>query len=102
MFRRPMWRNSSNTSAAVHSFWIGYGWALVLDRILHKLLFATEVGIGLGGAGGKGDVYIINKQTCEPELTRQSTMGQISFGFQFGSQVYSDIIFLENRTRLQA
>ena len=25
MFRRPMWRNSSNTSAAVHSLWIGFG-----------------------------------------------------------------------------
>ena len=51
-------------------------------------------GIGIGGAGGGGEVYIINKDGTFRK-TGEANMIQISFGFQFGGQVYSEIIFFE-------
>lgn len=53
----------------------------------------AKAGIGIGGAGGKGAIYIFHNGA--EELVGHSTMGQISFGFQFGGQIYSEIIFFE-------
>ncbi len=55
----------------------------------------AKAGIGIGGAGGKGEVYIIHKIGGKEELTGTATMGQVSLGFQFGAQAYSEIIFFE-------
>src|SRR5271154_1383369 len=41
----------------------------------------------VGGAGGKGGVFVRGKQVGE------STMGQVSVGFQLGGKAYSEIIF---------
>lgn len=46
--------------------------------------------IGIGGAGGKGIVYKQGK------VIGGSKMTQITVGFQFGGQEYSEVIFLEN------
>lgn len=59
----------------------------------------AKAGIGIGGAGGKGAVYILKNGT--EELVGHSTMGQISFGFQFGGQLYSEIIFFETERDYQ-
>ena len=58
--------------------------------------FATiaKAGMGIGGAGGKGDVFVNNKDGTEKRVG-SSQMIQVSFGFQFGAQVYSEIIFFE-------
>ncbi len=53
----------------------------------------AKAGFGIGAAGGKGDVYIL-AQGSESKVG-ESNMLQISFGFQFGGQVYSEIIFFE-------
>lgn len=54
----------------------------------------AKVGFGIGGAGGNGDVY--TRQTSGGEKkVGESTMMQLSFGFQFGGQVYSEIVFFE-------
>ena len=54
-----------------------------------------KAGIGLGGARGKGWVYegghIIGK----------STLTQVSFGFQFGGQAYSEIVFFQTPQALE-
>ena len=53
-----------------------------------------KIGMGIGGAGGKGEVYVL--ENGKEQLVGHSTMGQLSFGFQFGGQIYSEIIFFES------
>ncbi|KAG7365308.1 Las17-binding protein actin regulator [Nitzschia inconspicua] len=53
----------------------------------------AKAGFGVGGAGGKGAVYLLKDGT--EELVGHSTMFQLSFGFQLGGQMYSEIIFFE-------
>jgi len=51
--------------------------------------------VGIGGAHGRGVVY-------EQEVViGQSKMTQISVGFQWGGQVYSEIIFFEDEEALE-
>lgn len=47
-------------------------------------------GIGVGGAFGKGCVFAHGKQTGETSMT------QLSIGFQLGGQGYSEIIFFQD------
>lgn len=51
-------------------------------------------GIGIGGAHGKGQVFVNGKSIGE------SKMSQISIGLQLGGQAYSQIIFFENQAAL--
>jgi len=48
-------------------------------------------GIGVGGAYGKGRVYTGSKWVGD------TSMSQLSIGFQLGGQVYSQIIFFEDK-----
>src|SRR5215831_12200328 len=48
-------------------------------------------GIGIGGAHGTGHVY------HGGSLVGQSSMTQVTVGFQFGGQAYSQIIFFEDK-----
>ena len=50
-----------------------------------------KAGFGIGGAHGNGVVYESGK------VIGSSTLTQVSFGFQFGGQVYSEIVFFENK-----
>lgn len=50
-----------------------------------------KAGIGLGGAYGKGKVYAHKKHTGN------TSVSQISIGFQLGAQGYSQIIFFEDK-----
>jgi lipid-binding SYLF domain-containing protein len=52
-------------------------------------------GIGIGGARGKGLLY----EDGEP--TAEVTMTQLSFGFQWGGQAYSEFIFFEDDKALE-
>jgi len=56
-------------------------------------LFPTigKGGIGVGGAHGSGRVYAKGAQTGT------SSMTQVTVGFQFGGQAYSQIIFFEDQ-----
>ena len=51
-------------------------------------------GLGIGGARGKGWVYQSGK------LIGKSTLTQVSIGFQFGGQAYSEIVFFQTRQAL--
>lgn len=53
-----------------------------------------KAGFVVGGARGKGRVYEHGRRTGD------STMTQISVGFQAGGQAYSEIIFFETRQDL--
>jgi Las17-binding protein actin regulator len=48
-------------------------------------------GLGVGAAHGTGHVYVGDK------LVGESKMTQLSIGFQLGGQVYSQIIFFEDK-----
>ena len=54
-----------------------------------------KAGFGLGGAAGNGRVYRKGK------FIGTSTLSQIAVGFQFGGQVYSEIIFFQNDSVLE-
>jgi lipid-binding SYLF domain-containing protein len=53
-----------------------------------------EAGLGVGGALGKGHVYVHGR------LIGDTTMGQVSVGFQAGGKAYSQIIFFEDKRAL--
>ena len=53
-----------------------------------------EGGLGVGGAFGKGRVYVHGRYVGD------TTMGQISIGFQAGGKAYSQIIFFEDKRAL--
>jgi lipid-binding SYLF domain-containing protein len=48
-------------------------------------------GIGIGGAHGKGLVYVADKAVGKTSMT------QLTLGFQLGGQAYSMIVFLEDQ-----
>src|ERR1700674_4606496 len=50
-----------------------------------------EAGFVVGGAMGKGHVYV------HGHLVGDTTMGQVSAGFQAGGKAYSQIIFFEDK-----
>jgi lipid-binding SYLF domain-containing protein len=50
-----------------------------------------KAGLGIGGAHGNGHVYVKNK------LVGDTSMTQLSIGFQAGGQAYSEIIFFEDK-----
>ncbi len=53
-----------------------------------------KAGFGIGGARGKGVLYE------NREVTANVTLTQLSFGFQWGGQAYSEFIFFEDEATL--
>jgi len=51
-----------------------------------------KAGFGIGGARGKGLVYERGK------LVGKSTLTQVTIGFQFGGQAFSEVIFFKDKT----
>ena len=73
-----------------------------LDNAYGYAIFPTITKVGVavvGGAGGKGDVYVRKEDGVEK--TGTSKMFQASFGPQFGGQVYAMIIFFEREIDYQ-
>ena len=62
------------------------------DSAYGYALFPTigKGGIGIGGAGGKGRVFVGSHHVGN------TSMGQLTIGFQLGGQAYSMIIFFED------
>ena len=54
-----------------------------------------KAGVGVGGAYGKGRVYEKGKYIGD------TSMAQITVGFQLGGQAYSEIIFFEDQRALK-
>jgi len=78
-----LFRNAGGSAAFFHN---SYGYAV----------FPTvgEGGFGVGGAFGKGRVYVHGR------LVGDTTMSQLSVGFQAGGKAYSQIIFFEDKHAL--
>lgn len=62
------------------------------DTAYGYALFPTigKGGVGIGGAGGKGRVYVGGEHVGD------TSVAQVSVGFQFGGQAYSMILFFED------
>ena len=73
------------------------GMAKIFSDAVGYVVFPTvgKGGIGLGGARGKGWVYEGGK------IIGKSTLTQVSFGFQFGGQAYSEIVFFQTAQALE-
>jgi lipid-binding SYLF domain-containing protein len=78
-----LFRNAGDSAAFFHK---SYAYAV----------FPTvgEAGFIVGGAGGKGRVYVRGKYVGD------TTMSQLSVGFQAGGKAYSQIIFFEDKRAL--
>ncbi|MEN8185705.1 MAG: hypothetical protein ABFR05_01110 [Bacteroidota bacterium] len=55
----------------------------------------TKAGLGVGGAGGKGLVFVDN------EVIGSATLMQATIGLQAGGQQYSEYIFFENKAAME-
>jgi lipid-binding SYLF domain-containing protein len=66
------------------------------DKAVGYVVIPTvgKAGFGIGGARGKGILYEGGAPTALITLT------QLSFGFQWGGQAYSEFIFFEDATAL--
>lgn len=67
------------------------------DKAYGYAVFPTvgKGGIGIGGAYGKGEVYEKGR------LVGTSSLTQLTIGFQFGGQAYSEIIFFKDKQALR-
>lgn len=67
------------------------------DKSYAYAVFPTvgEAGLGVGGALGKGRVYV------HGHLVGDTTMTQVSVGFQAGGKAYSQIIFFQDKRALE-
>jgi lipid-binding SYLF domain-containing protein len=79
-----VFRNAGDSAAFFHK---SYGYAVFPN--------VGEAGFVVGGALGKGRVYVHGR------LVGDTTMGQVSVGFQAGGKDYSQIIFFEDRAALE-
>jgi lipid-binding SYLF domain-containing protein len=70
--------------------------AIFFDNCYAYAVFPTigEGGFIVGGARGKGHVYVHDR------LVGDTTMTQLSIGFQAGGQAYSEVIFFQSKRDL--
>jgi lipid-binding SYLF domain-containing protein len=73
------------------------GMSSFFEKSAAYVVFPTvgKGGMGIGGARGKGLLYEDGAPTAIVTLT------QLSFGFQFGGQAYSEFVFFEDDVALQ-
>ncbi|MEP6546038.1 MAG: hypothetical protein ABJD53_01115 [Gammaproteobacteria bacterium] len=79
-----LFRNAGESASFFHN---SYAYAVFPD--------VGEAGFVVGGALGKGHVYLHGR------LIGDTTMGQVSVGFQAGGKAYSQMIFFEDKAALE-
>ncbi len=72
------------------------GIAVYFDNAYGYAVYPTvgKAGLGIGGAHGKGVVYE------QGAIVGKTTLNQRSFGFKWGGQAYSEIVFFEDKGAL--
>ena len=67
-----------------------YGWAIFKN--------VGKAGWGIGGAAGKGEVYAkVDGPDESAKLVGTTSLAHLSFGFQFGGQVFAEVIFFQTK-----
>jgi lipid-binding SYLF domain-containing protein len=79
-----LFKNAGESGSLLHS---AYGYA-VFPKI-------GKGGVGIGGAHGKGRVYEKGKRIGDTSMT------QVTVGFQLGGQVYSELILFKDERALK-
>jgi lipid-binding SYLF domain-containing protein len=84
-------------SDAINSFRTAGESAAFFEQSYGYAVFPTigKGGIGIGGAHGKGQVY------ARGAHVGNSTMTQVTIGFQLGGQAFSQIVFFEDARALE-
>lgn len=84
--------SANSYSAAIDSFANAGQSAGFFQTAYGYAVFPTigKVGFGIGGAHGQGRVFVNSQHVGD------STMTQLTLGFQIGGQAFSQIIFFEN------
>lgn len=82
---------------AVHSFRTAGASGTYFDSAYGYALYPTigKGGIGIGGAHGKGRVYVQGRHVGN------STMTQLTVGFQLGGQAFSQVIFFKDASAFE-
>ena len=72
------------------------GIAIYFDSAYGYAVYPTvgKAGLGIGGAHGKGVLYE------QGAIVGKTTLNQLSIGFQWGGQAYSEIVFFEDKAAL--
>ncbi len=72
------------------------GITVYFDQAYGYAVYPTvgKAGLGIGGAHGKGVVYE------QGVIVGETTLNQLSFGFQWGGQAYSEVVFFESKDAL--
>jgi lipid-binding SYLF domain-containing protein len=73
-----------------------WGFDKIFEEAYGYVIFPTvgKGAIGIGGARGKGEVFE------RGVLIGRSTLTQVTVGFQFGGQAYSEVILFRDKTAL--
>lgn len=81
-------------SDAIHSFRSAGESGVFFNSAYGYAVFPTigKGGMGIGGAYGEGQVF------ARGQHVGNTSMGQVTVGFQLGAQAFSQIIFFENET----
>ena len=62
----------------------------------------SKAGMGMGGAYGKGVVFQRGLLSAmEPKVVGFASLTQLTMGFQFGAQAYSEIIFFKDKQAIE-
>lgn len=72
------------------------GIAVYFDNAYGYAVYPTvgKAGLGIGGAHGKGVLYE------QDIIVGKTSLSQLSIGFQWGGQAYSEIVFFEDKAAL--
>ena len=86
---------ADDVDTAIENF-RGAGTGDFIDNAFGCAVFPSigKGGIGIGGAHGKGEVFVGGKKVGKTK------MSQITYGLQLGGQVYSQMIFSATNVRL--
>lgn len=97
LFTQLAWADDEAYSNALKSFRDAGQSAEFFDSAYGYALFPTigKGGIGVGGAHGKGRVY------AGGQHVGNTTMTQVTVGFQLGGQAFSQIIFFKDRSAFE-
>ena len=70
----------------------------LFDKCYGYTVFPTigKAAVGIGGAHGKGTVYVGGKHVGDTSMT------QVTIGLQLGGQAYREIIFFEDKAAFDA
>jgi lipid-binding SYLF domain-containing protein len=90
----PVWQAQADSSdGTIQVFELNSTVAPFFEKSYGFAVFPAvgKGGFGLGGAFGKGSVYVGRK------ITGRVTMTKLTVGFQLGGQAFSEIIFLKDK-----